>query len=146
MKTSISLKRFAFGAILVLLLGTQCSKDDDAASTTPTGGCSFTFKGTAYTLAISVCDFSPGGNLNSATNLTANQLLSLNEGSGATDGIVLSLDALGTSPDPYSSFNSGGSHSISISGSKWTFSGTLVNDNGDSGAISGTCTCTVTNP
>lgn len=136
--------RYLIGILAILLVSVQCSKKEDPAPATP--GCSFTFKGTSYSMQISICDddATNGGKINTAANLTATYGLTLTDG-GAANGIVFTDVANLTS---YTSFEAGGSHTITISGTTWTFSGTLknVDDNSNSGTISGTCTCTVTNP
>lgn len=141
MKRSSFVKYFVVG--IGLVLGTRCSTE----SVVPQLGCSFTFKGSSYSLPISVCgdNDTAGGQVNSSTTVGAGELLVLTKG-GATDGIVFTTHAMGTTPIVYNSFNLSGTYTISISGTKWTFSGNLTNDTGDSGAISGSCTCTVTNP
>lgn len=137
-----SVRKYLVGILSILLVSVQCSKKEDPA---PTPGCNFTFKGTSYTFQVSVCDDNPtiGGQFNSGTNLTATYALLLTK-DGSADGIVFTDVASLTA---YGSSVTGGSHTITISGNTWTFSGTLVSsiDNTITGAISGTCTCT-TNP
>jgi hypothetical protein len=130
--------------VSILALFLQCSKDTPAPA--PATGCTFTFKGTSYNLQNSICSNDAGGKINAATNTIPSSLLTLYK-DGATDGIVFALDALNSNDDNvYNSFGTGGSYSITISGTTWTFSGTLISVNEmDSGTISGTCGCTVSN-
>ena len=67
---------------------------------------------------------------------------------GEADGI--SYDAIiwsAVTGDPTESWEPDGPVSISISGTTWTFSGTLVNsdDGVTTGEISGKCICTINN-
>ncbi len=80
-----------------------------------------------------------GGTTNSATKNNPGYGLLLAKG-GSNDGIVLIDVALNKT---YTSFEPGGTFSISVSGATWTFSGNLVNgsNTSEAGAISGTCTC-----
>lgn len=140
-----------FSAIVLMaavsMLSIQCSKSDSAS--TPAGGCTFTFKGTSYSLSASVCgtDASSGLKTNGSVNSTGSQLLTLTEGSGGVGtGIVFAI-VVSDPNTTYESFNTlaGGTSTITISDKTWNFSGTLVNaiDETDTGTISGKCTCTI---
>lgn len=145
-KFNFTLSGLMVAVVLVLFL--QCSKSSDSTPAPAASGCTFTFKGTSYTLANSVCSTDVGGSgkINAATNATASQLLTLNKDTG-DDGIVFSLDAINvTGTNVYTSYGTGGTFSINISGTTWTFNGNLVNtDETDSGAITGSCVCTINN-
>lgn len=117
---------------ITLALGLQCSKKDDPAAAAATG-CTFTFKGTSYTFDTATCletdpgEFGLGSNSSSATEI-------LTLVGGTSEGITFTGGG-----DVYS--DSGGTATVSISGSTWTFNGTILNGDGDSQAISGKCTC-----
>lgn len=140
-----------FGAMILLvaisMLGFQCSKSDSAG--TPAGGCTFTFKGTSYSLSGSVCgtDAASGTMTNAASNIGGAQLLALYSGGTIGKQIVLSLDINDLSGGSVYTSVGGSTPSVSISGTTWNFSGTLINENDptNTGEISGKCTCTVSN-
>ncbi len=128
----------------VCMLSIQCSKSDSAS--TPAGGCTFTFKGTSYSLPISVCVAAGGINgepTNTAANEAGTQTLVMAQGGG--DEFV-SFAIIVSDPNSYYYSNlPGGTQTITISDKTWNFSGTLVNglDETDTGTISGKCTCTI---
>lgn len=128
--------RNAFVGLFLLGASLSCSKSEDPA---PTVGCEVTFKGIKVSLLDLICGTSLGYPSVNATNLPAEQELGLINGDAALQSI-----SFVTSGDPdsyYSSTFSSSPPSITVSGKTWTFSGTLTNSTGDSGAISGTCTC-----
>lgn len=124
-----------FLMVIVILIGLSCSKSDDPASAK---GCQVTFKSTNVSLPDLVCTEISGSPSASATNLPGEQELAL------VNGATIKNISFVVSGDPdsyYSSTFASTPPTITIDGKKWTFSGTLVNNLGDSGTISGTCTC-----
>ena len=117
--------------LFFLLLALSCSKDKEPAPV----GCSFTFKGSSFSLLSLGCD---GTFSVSAANDELSQELTL------INSDTLKSISLVVSPDPesyYSSILVSTPPTITIAGKIWTFSGTIVNGTGDSGAVSGSCTC-----
>lgn len=130
MKTKITL-------FILIVSFLSCSKSSDPAASA--GGCSFTFKGTTYSLPVAPCAAVTATQFG-ATSANANQLLTLAKGGaiGTSALIIFSTDVrLGTT------YGSSNTPTITIAGNTWTFSGTLANDDdpGDNGTISGKCTC-----
>lgn len=121
-----------------------CSKSDDATPTA-TGGCTVNFKGTTYTFTIAVCVDATGGSTVdglSATETTAskNFVIARDTSDPTSNSLSLSLDLSGA--NTYVAADGITSQpNITRSGKNWTFSGTATNGT-DSGAISGSCTCT----
>ena len=124
-------------AIAATLLLVNCSKSTDPASSA--ANCTFTFKGTTYSMAGPVCITLGTDQELNAGNGTSGQVLGLNK-SGSSNEINFSTNASDLNA-LYDSNLAGINPTITVSGKVWTFSGTLENSNGDSGTISGTCTC-----
>jgi hypothetical protein len=121
-----------------------CSKSDDATPTA-TGGCSVNFKGTTYTFTVAICvDATSGSTVDglSATETTASKsfVIARDTADPASSSLSLSLDLTGL--NTYIAAEGITSQpTITRNGKSWTFSGTATNGT-DSGAISGSCTCT----
>ena len=121
----------------LLLLVDGCKKDD------PVPPCKFSFKGTAYNLAIATCEESSGEMYlygQDATSNPSRQLTIIKGTTTATDQLqfILIMSDLDTY---YTTVNNASTPTITISGKTWTFSGTVENTSGDTGDITGTCTC-----
>ncbi|MDZ4714901.1 MAG: hypothetical protein SH819_05470 [Cytophagales bacterium] len=122
--------------VILVVLGVSCSK---TATVTPTKGCNITFKGKPLNLPDVSCDeFQPGEFSVTATNAPGEQELTLLKNSSRqTINFVLSGDPSSF----YSTTFSATPPTVTVSGLVWTFSGAVENGSGDSGSISGTCTC-----
>jgi hypothetical protein len=121
-----------------------CSKSDDATPTA-TGGCSVSFKGTTYAFTVVICVDPTGGSTVdglSATETTATKafIIARDSADPTSNSLSLSLDLSGA--NTYVAAEGITSQpTITRNGKSWTFSGTATNGT-DSGAISGSCTCT----
>lgn len=125
---------YSKGLLFLVLAVFACSKTSDPATT----GCSFTFQGGSYSLPTATCDVFNGTPSATATNSTQTQEISLLAETGNHRiSFVKSVADLNS----YYSSALASPATITISGQTWTFSGTLENGNGDSGNISGKCTC-----
>lgn len=130
--------------LLVIAFAMGCSKDDPAPSTTPTVGCSVLFKGTTHVFTIAICvDAGVGSTIDglSATETTATKafVIARDTADPTSNSLSLNLDLTGgnlyIAADGITS-----QPTINRSGKSWTFNGTASNGT-DSGAISGSCTC-----
>lgn len=132
-------------SLLVLALALGCSKSDDPAPGTTTGGCNVSFKGTTYTFTVAICVDATGGSTVdglSATDGTASKsfIIARDTADPTSNSLSLSLDLTGG--NVYVAAEGITSQpSITRSGKSWTFNGTATNGT-DSGAITGNCTCT----
>jgi hypothetical protein len=129
------LGRFFVGSMVFLAMAVACSKDEEP---TPTVGCTVTFKGSTVALPDIVCEDFQGLPSVVATNLPGEQELILQK----NDSIqTISFVVSGDADSNYRSLFATTPPTVTISGKTWTFSGTLVNNTGDTGSITGTCTC-----
>lgn len=133
------MKHAAYLSIVILMLAFSCSKSSDPSANAG-AGCTFTFKGTSYTMANSVCGTASGTQTVAAvSNNQALNLYKYGAIGAAGDQILFTLNM--KTGESYSSLGSTPS-TITVSGKTWTFSGTLENDDdGTTGQISGKCTC-----
>lgn len=123
--------------LLFLLLSIfSCSKKSDPVATT---GCIFTFQGASYTLPTITCGVFNGVQSVTATNTTQSQEIDL---LSETGNQRITFIKLVSDLNSYYSSGLATPPTITISGLTWTFSGMVENTNGDSGTISGKCTCT----
>lgn len=127
---------YATGSLVLLLLIFSCSKKSDPV---PTTGCNFTFQGAGYILPTITCGEFNGVQSVTATNATETQEITL---LSETGNQRISFAKSVTDLTSYYSSGFGAPPTITISGQTWTFSGIIENTNGDSGTISGKCTCT----
>lgn len=126
--------------LLIILVAIGCGKDN----ATPSTSCSVTFKGTTYSLLPLTCT-----TIGTTETLQAagsdGSSLAITKDSDLPDGntIIFDTDSGGGSlTTEYTvSVPLGNTPTISVSGNKWTFSGTAKNSSGDTGEISGSCTC-----
>lgn len=132
-------------SLIVLALALGCSKSDDPAPGTTTGGCTVSFKGATHTFTVAVCVDATGGSTVdglSATDGTASKsfIIARDSADPTSNSLSFSLDLAGG--DVYVAADGITSQpTITRSNKSWTFSGTATNGT-DSGAISGNCTCT----
>lgn len=127
--------RFFLGWVIVVAMAISCSKSEEPA---PVVGCTVTFKGKPVTLPDLVCEEFQGVPSVTATNLPGEQELILQK-SDAIQSISFVIS--GDANSQYRSTFTTVEPTVTISGKTWTFNGTVANDVGDTGAISGTCTC-----
>jgi hypothetical protein len=130
-------------SLLVIAFALGCSKDEPAPAAA-TVGCSVLFKGTTHTFTIAVCvDAGLGSTIDglSATETTATKAFVIARDTADPTANSLSLNLDLTGANLYIAADGITSQpTITRSGKSWTFSGTASNGT-DSGAISGTCTC-----
>ncbi len=122
-----------------------CSKSDDATPAAA-AGCSVSFKGTTYAFPIAIC-VDAGTSGSTVDGLSATEtggtkafIIARDSADPTSNSLTISLDLTGTGT--YVAAEGVTSQpTINRSGKSWTFNGTASNGV-DSGAISGSCTCT----
>lgn len=100
------------------------------------GSCSVTFKSTSYSLPIVSCFSSGTSEGASGTNANSQSVTLSRDTSDPTQKSIIFIPTAGGG-----SYVSTPTPTISVSGKVWTFSGAMMNGSGDTGNISGTCTC-----